>query len=697
MAKIPVGNFGFQTAAVAPQGRPPPLGAFGTSAGAGDGLQAIGEALSGIAGKLLAEERQQQEEVDRSKTMVAVHGHQATVQDALDGIKEKLGTGEVSREEAPNLFMDAMKKASQEATKGVPEWMQKKAEVLFGGVEQNAMLGLGRVMSNHRRQEVSGNLDFIRDAMAKNAGIPGADIEKINSDFALTVKHLGPQAGLPSDKIGKLSQDFADSNWFNQAKLRTAVSRENLDDLKALENDLKADDGFYATRLDPDKRAILLGSVAAHRVAFENRIQHFADRIEARSDIVISKIDQQIASGVPATPEMWADWEKRTRGTSNQEAFQERLKAEQEVQGLLREPPEKQAAYLREREAALLQDGGTIRDKANIDRLRKVLDNNRKQMAEAPLVFAQNRTGEIAKPLDLAMLLDPQKGPEAAGLIADRVATVTALRRQYGDTVRLRVLLPFEAETLTKVMDGMTPDQQVEIFRAMRGAIGDDAAYRETLGQIAPDSPVKALAGTLAARGADFVREHTFSPDETIQARQTATLALLGESLIHPARGQKAQDGKTNTWIMPKKDAMLRRFIDRVGDTFAGTQDGRVQGTPSALDAQFEFVQATYAGLMASKGGVRSPEVVDAALFDQAIERTTPVMKQGGAHFLKPIVGMSDDQFREKLRAALPDELKPQSDKLPLRNVRSNQYVILNGARPLTDKAGNPLIVTVQP
>jgi hypothetical protein len=193
----------------------------------------------------------------------------------------------------------------------------------------------------------------------------------------------------------------------------------------------------------------------------------------------------------------------------------------------------------------------------------------------------------------------------------------------------------------------------------------------------------------LAAHGADYLKSNLFSPDESISARQTAQLALLGESLLNPNKGQKAGDGKTNTWIMPKKADMLRRFNDKVGDTFAGT--------PQAMDAQFEFVQATYAGLMASRGGAKNPEIVDAALFEQAIERTTPVIKQGGASFLKPVVGMSDEQFREKLRAALPEDLKHQYDRLPLRNVRSNQYVILNGARPLTDATGNPLIVTVQP
>ena len=52
-----------------------------------------------------------------------------------------------------------------------------------------------------------------------------------------------------------------------------------------------------------------------------------------------------------------------------------------------------------------------------------------------------------------------------------------------------------------------------------------------------------------------------------------------------------------------------------------------------------------------------------------------------GASSSKPVVGMSDDHFRDRgASAALPDDLKAQYDRLPLRNVRSNQYVILKGA-----------------
>lgn len=159
--------------------------------------------------------------------------------------------------------------------------------------------------------------------------------------------------------------------------------------------------------------------------------------------------------------------------------------------------------------------------------------------------------------------------------------------------------------------------------------------------------------------------------------------------MLNPTKAAKGQDGATKSFTMPPKSDMLNLFHETVGDAFAGT--------PEAMDMQYELVQATYAGLIASRGGVKFSNIVDGGLFKEAIERTTPVMKQGGVTFLKPAVGMSDDQFREKLRTALPEALKPQYDSLPLRNLPGNRYLISNGSRPLTDATGAPIILTVKP
>lgn len=687
MAKIPLGNFG-NVIAQPPQTRARALSKESASP-VGTVLRDMGNWFVSSAAESMDKERKEDAEVRRSQAALTVVSHESEIQDTLSDVEEQLASGAITREKAPEAFENAVKKARSRSMNEFPAEFREGLGLRLQNAEVRASMKLNRSLGKHRQQELAGNLGYIRDTLATDAGRPGADIERINADFADVAMLLGPQAGIDEAKIGEQVRQFQAGNWFNQAQARANAAREDLGALQQIEKDLADEDGFYVSRLPPNKRNALLSSVMSNRMRMESKAQLSLDRREAAAERTLGRIDQQIASGVPASPAMWAEWEGAVQGTTHAGAFAERIAAEEEVQRLLREPPEKQEAFIREREAHLLQGGGSLRDKANVDRLRKVIDVSRKQLQESPLLFAQNRTGDAIKPLDMGMLGDPGRLPEMVGVMNERVATVSALRRQYGDSVKARVLLPNEAEAMGKMLDRMAPDQQVEIFRGLRNVIGDDDAYHGALFQIAADSPVKALAGTLAARGMDYMQSHLFRPDESVSATQTARLALLGESLLNPTKAQKAQDGRTNSFIMPKKADMLRRFSDKVGDTFAGT--------PQALDAQFELVQATYAGMLASRGGTRSPEVVDSSLFDQAIERTTPVMKQGGVSFLKPVVGMSDERFREKLYAALPDELKGQADRLPLRNVRSNQYMIMKGARPLTGPDGRPLIVTVQP
>lgn len=676
MARIPLGNFGNAIAQPAPGVRIP-AGAFDNG---GAGMKQFGDTLIGIGNDMMAEQKR----VDERVASITAHGSvQTGLADLSDAVVRGIGDGSIQRDAAEATFTSEAQKLVKEQTKTLDPNTQRIVQadsISIAGRYTNIV----RDAAVKRGQEdtKAGLLSYIEDMQR----LAMTDRDKATSQAETAIDGLGPHAGLDPVAIHTLKQKTREGIAYNSALRMVSGTR---DSLAGIESSLQALDGPAFTDLDPKQSEILRSSLLTHRLRLENKIDSGALRVEARAEKAINNIDQQIASGIPATPQMWSHWAGQIRGTSQEEAFQERIKEEELTQRLLREPLDRQISFLQVREASLLQGGGTVRDRANLDRLKRVVEAGKKQLEEAPLLFAQNRTGEAVKPIDLSLLLDPSRGQELSAVFAERTATLGALQKQYGPMVKPRVLLPLEAENLTKILNQTAPDQQVEVFRAVRLAVGDDASYQGALAQIAPDSPVKALAGSLAARGVDYVQAHTFSADETIRARQTAQFALLGESLLNPSKARKGSDGSTRTWIMPKKVDMLRRFADKVGDTFAGM--------PEAMDAQFEFVQSTYAGMLASRGALKNPEVVDSGLLDQAIERTTPVMKQGGASFLKPVVGMSDDQFREKLRAALPDELKPQSDRLALRNVRSNQYVILNGARPMIDKAGNPLIVTVQP
>ena len=81
---------------------------------------------------------------------------------------------------------------------------------------------------------------------------------------------------------------------------------------------------------------------------------HDADRREARAEKVIGEIDRQIASGVPATADMWMAWGDKVKGTAYEGEMKQRLEEEAEVQKVLRLPVDQQLAFVQQREAKLL-------------------------------------------------------------------------------------------------------------------------------------------------------------------------------------------------------------------------------------------------------------------------------------------------------------------------------------------------------
>ena len=172
--RIPMGNFGFKGPDKVQHGSADVRLSGAGIAAVDAATQRLANTGMQIAGDVLLEERRKQEEDDRSRASVAVIGHQSAVQDAVDSLKERLSTGELSREKAQEAFTGAMTKVREQTMGEVPHWLREQAGVRLQGSEQRAMLGLNRFVDGLRRDELAGNLEVIRDTMAKDAGRPGA-------------------------------------------------------------------------------------------------------------------------------------------------------------------------------------------------------------------------------------------------------------------------------------------------------------------------------------------------------------------------------------------------------------------------------------------------------------------------------------------------------------------------------------------
>ena len=635
----------------------------------------------------------------RSKAANEVLDHELQVKTKADEIADKVSAGEIAPDDAGPEFDKAV---GQYKAPRIDYLDPVAAEGLDRGRKrtvEGARARLSAVADVARRRDGQARFSSALDTLGKLAGLPDANIEEINGRAEL-LREQGRQAAIPEDQITRALQNFKDSNWFNQANQRAMDNRNSLDGLKALTKDLTAKDGFYAGKLDTDKRNALLRSVQADQDRLINRAETLALRNEAKADRVLAEIDRQIASGVPATAQMWADWGTKVAGTPQAAEFNERVKTEKQVQEVLRLPVDQQAAYVQQQEAALLKGGGTLQQAANVQRLREAVKRNVTLLQEAPLLFNDNRTGGDTQPIDFGAIGTEEGAAAMRAQLHDRVLTLDAMRKQYGGQVQTRPLLPQEAQLLTSALESSSPQQTAQVFAQLRDAVGDDEMFFGIMHQIAPDSPVKAEAGVLAAKQRSMTLERNWIADDVMaSSRDVSATILEGDAILNRSKAAGKSDGKPDKGLfMPADQDLQRRFASEVGAAFAGR--------PGAADLAFQVVKSYYAGKAAQTGRIAAnPQDVDSGIVKEAIKASlgTVVDYNARGEVLAPW-GMSEDEFDDGVHKALqvaagqvadPAAFRDRVSLLGLAQRTESTYYLRTERGFVTDSKGQPIVIDV--
>lgn len=573
---------------------------------------------------------------------------------------------------------------------GLPEPLQL---AYSRGIERTKAGGaqtMERVVRNARRADFKGQFDAALDKLGKISGMPGADIAAV-IERARAFAPLAQQAGLDQAVVSKRLQDFSDAAWTTQATQRAIFGREDAGQLKQLEHDLSAGDGYYADKLDPEKRNALLSQVMIRQQALQDRAERTADRADAKAQRVLDQIDRQIASGVPGTPEMWTSWAGVFADASGdlKQQFNERLQSEKEVQEVLRMPADQQATYLQRAEAELMTKGGTVARKQNLDRTRAAVESAQKQLKETPLLFNASREGGEVEPLKLEALADPTSAWEVGAQLQERAATIDAMRKRYGSDVQMAVLLPQEAKALADTMKKATATQQVDMLAQLRTATMDDKVFSAVMQQLSPDEPVVAYAGMLSAkeRAAVTLQKHTFSANVTAGARDVAATMLEGNRLL-----QGKGDSK---FPLPPERDFREAFTSATGTLFSGR--------PGAADVAMQAVRAYYTGQSSAEGdhsGEVDPKRLQRAI-TAALGEVADV--NGNGEVLAPW-GMSADDFEDEAETAftqaaraaqLPDSVISNFGAYGLRQIGERTFYVTRGREFLAGKDGKPLTITI--
>ena len=531
-----------------------------------------------------------------------------------------------------------------------------------------------------RRTEFRSQFDRSLDTLGKLAGDPSADIDKINLQ-AEAFAPLARQAGVDEAVISARVQAFKDRNWTNQASRRLIEARDNPEALAALEKDLTAEDGFYAGRLDAEKRNALLSNVLNARGRLENRMQVDAGRAEAAAERALGTFERSMTStyGLP-DDQLLQLRDAIANGTPEQQArFTALAQEEQTFRAVRYAAPAEQRAFIAAKEQEYAASGATALQEQNLQRMRQAAEASATLLRESPLQHMAQSTGREVEPLNMRGFSgDPSMSEEQrASMIGvlsfqlgERAAMLQAYRQSKGPETGAALLLPQEAEAFTNALQQASPAVSARIFGALQQAIPNGADYLSVMGQLGERGQVHAAAGAI------------FLTDPTLSTR-----ILEGAAALKPA------DGAPKFKLPPASEMAL--ITDTLGPAFAGRDQ--------ALGAARAAIEAAYAGESIQAGDFSG--VINTERLRSAIERVVGTPLQVNDATVLPPKGMDENDFRDALDAgwnaavpSLPPNVSTEFEDYRLRNAGGDAYYLLAANDTyLTDRDGNPLRLRVDP
>ncbi|MES1993188.1 MAG: hypothetical protein V4457_06185 [Pseudomonadota bacterium] len=661
----------------------------------GSGLEALGRGIgaageAGTEGQLLAIKKQNEDAIADANDQL-----QQTRSEWIQRLTERKQSADPGAPDfTPSLLKDFDADAAQRlATAGTPtakRYLQQRLADVRVGLYQDAVGFESQEATKHRLDQLTnaqGNAESAAEFHPEN-------FSKLWGEQATAIDASG------IDPAQRDTVSTASRYGLADAAVRGMIRRDPRGALKALNNEKSTDPALQALKFDDRERLRAQATIEVHRLDEQARIAQ--EKREADGERAVNEYYRQIATGVPATGVMQSAWQRRVNGTTSAPEFRQLLDGEQTVQTVLRRPPADQIAYVQQEGARLEAGGGDMKDIAFYTRLKTAVEKNVQTLTQSPLLYNAQRTGVDTAPIDLNNLSTPEGTQTIAAQIQERATTIAAMQKRFGSMVQNKPLLPQEASTLASLIDKGTPAQTAGLFGTLRNAAGSDETYRALIQQVAPDSPVKALAGLLAAKQRDLtLQRHWIGSDVVASSPDVARTLLEGDSLLNPGKDAKGQDGKPKASLyLPTDNTLQADFQDQVGTAFADR--------PGAAQIAFQAVQSYYVGKASQTGRLAANNKdIDSKILKEAITATlgTVVDYNGKGEVLAPW-GMDSATFQTAVQnsydqAVKSGQIKPlevgQLGQLGLRNAGDGTYYVTAGRKYVADSRGRPVVLNVTP
>ncbi|WP_339542530.1 hypothetical protein [Pseudomonas sp. JAI120] len=628
------------------------------------------------AGLTMLDQRTKEDQaLARVKASNSLIDRESQIKTIATDLDEKIRVGELSYDKAPEAYNAAVSKLDPIDTPGLDAAQQGEIGNSLKRIQLNGLSNVQASVAKGRILSAQSDLSSRMDMLGKDAAMPGADVELINkrmdAEDVDTAGHMAFGEAWASKK-----QQFKDNNWTTHATQRVIEARESVGSLQKLEHDLTAEDGFYARKLDPDKRNQLLNTVSGRIFQVKEHQQRQAEIRETRAERALTQMDRQAATGVPPTPADQQRWKSMTAGTSVAGEYGSRMQEMNQVQDLLRQPPAVAQQYIDKQRQQMQSKGATVAQQANLTRLQTAVDNNIKLMRETPLVFNAMRTGSDVAPLDVSGVTTPEGQQKLGEQIAERFDVVDSVRKAYGPEVSRNPWKPEEQVMLSALVKQADDSTKLQLFGSIASSSPSGAAFSAALKPIVGDDPIATLAGMAQFRGLKGV-------DGTDVPR-----TLLA--------GAKVLNDKSVP--MPKDKFFRDAFDEHAGESL-------LPGTPQREQAYLAF-KSLYAGTAASKGlKYDEGDDLDSKTAQSAFDMATGgVAERAGAKVIKPY-GMDDDAFNKSVDMQIDGMAKTskipvsQLEDMPLMAVpgKEGSYYLLNAGRVQIDPdTQKPIMVIVK-
>ena len=322
---------------------------------------------------------------------------------------------------------------------------------------------------------------------------------------------------------------------------------------------------------------------------------------------------------------------------------------------------------------------------SNYETLSRAAEQSIKERYQDPAQFAVDT--KHWTPIDFS------NPTNAMGQIRSRANTQEQVAESLG--VSTPLLSKDEARQFSAQLANQPPAQRMDTLTSLRGVLFDNA-YNAVLKQIAPNSPLTAIAGTTLDRPSKGQTPVWYDPKFAASPRVGQDI-LEGEQILQ----DKSEKGIKAKFPMPEDKDLQTQFMGAIG----GTNSDLFRGRDQTYLAYYQAFKAAYAA-EANRAGLSSG-ILNSDLAKKAAEEVIGDVTTYGHSTVRVPAGMDPSRFEGQVNQASQTALKASgyndADISALRGyglrelgdtLGTGRYVIINGrGDPLKSKDGGKTVV----